>query len=167
MIYIIDANNLAGKLKILGKDNFDKKLIETIREFNKGKDRQIILVFDGLDPMGDKITINDKFTVIYSPQDRYCSSADDKICELVERIGKDDENLPNNNEYVVVTEDNELINRIEKIRERIKQRIKTEASSRFIERLHKRCEEEKEPKNRGLEDKQVNKINKELLKIWQ
>jgi len=64
--------------------------------------------------------------------------------------------------------DNELINRIEKIKEQTKQSIKTEATLKFIERLRKRWEEEeKELENRGLEDRQVNKINKELLKIWQ
>ncbi|MCD4761361.1 NYN domain-containing protein [bacterium] len=168
MTYIIDANNLAGKLKILGEVNFDKKLIRIIKDYNQGKGRQIMLVFDGYDSMGDKIVINEKFTVIYSPRDRYCSSADDKICELVERIGGSDKNFPGNNEYVIVTEDNELINRIEKIKEQTKQSIKTEATLKFIERLRKRWEEEeKELENRGLEDRQVNKINKELLKIWQ
>ena len=35
MPYIIDANNLAGKLKMLGDKNFDKKLIDMIKQRNK------------------------------------------------------------------------------------------------------------------------------------
>ncbi|RLC38288.1 hypothetical protein DRH27_02655, partial [Candidatus Falkowbacteria bacterium] len=56
MLYIIDANNLAGKLKMLGEENFDKKLRDLIKEYFKKKKSLVILVFDSSDPMGDKIT---------------------------------------------------------------------------------------------------------------
>ena len=45
MHFIIDANNLAGKLKMLAQDDFDRKLIDMIREFNRDRGVNITLVF--------------------------------------------------------------------------------------------------------------------------
>ena len=54
MIYLIDANNLAGKLGILKNENFDKLLIKIIRHWPASRKNKIFLVFDSADPMGDK-----------------------------------------------------------------------------------------------------------------
>ena len=168
MTYIIDANNLAGRLKMLRDRDFDKRLIEKIKLFNQGKGRKIILVFDSQEPMGDKITLADNITVIYSPRDKYYKSADDKIVELIERIDGSDSSLPANDEYVVVSEDNELIQRIEKIQERINKKISIERTSRFIQSLeqHKR-KIVHESSKRDLDHDAIDNINKELLDIWQ
>lgn len=41
MIYIIDANNLAGKLGILGEDDFDKMLVGLVEEFFVHRDNKV------------------------------------------------------------------------------------------------------------------------------
>ena len=136
--------------------------------FNQGKGRKIILVFDSQDPMGDKITMSDNITVIYSPRDKYYKSADDKIIELVEWIGNGNDSLPANDEYVIVTEDNELIQRIEKIQERTKKKVSIERTSRFIQRLEQyKRKSIHESTKRDLSQGAIDNINRELLDIWQ
>ena len=85
MIYVIDANNLAGKLNILDDENFDKKLISNIKKYFFNKNNSVYLVFDSNDPMGDKYK-EDNIAVIYTPRDNYYKGADDKIIELTQKF---------------------------------------------------------------------------------
>src|SRR3989339_1535876 len=113
MHFIIDANNLAGKLKMLGQDDFDRKLIDMIREFNRDRGVNITLVFDGTDPMGDKILVDHNLTVIYSPKDRFYRSADDKIVEMVRGSFISGDFAGAEKGIVVVTDDGGLRKRLE------------------------------------------------------
>ena len=110
MPYIIDGNNLAGKFDILFEDSFCERLIRILKKFNKRRKRNIILVFDSLEPMGDKEKIDKYLTVIYAPRDNFYKSADDKIVELVER------NIKNKENVILVTDDLEIINIIKEIK---------------------------------------------------
>lgn len=101
MPYLIDANNLAGKLDLLNKDEFDQGLINIIKKYNKKYNKQITLVFEGNDPMGDKVTL-DNLIIIYSPRDDYYKSADVKIIELIENETKPEQ-------LVVISDDREII----------------------------------------------------------
>lgn len=166
MPYIIDANNLAGKLKMLGDKNFDKKLIELVSNYNPKGGRRIILVFDGQDPMGDKIEYNN-LTAIYSPKDDYYKSADDKIVELIEtKFGSKFD--PAVDEISVITDDIELTKRIKKIEEQSRAIIKIIRATEFVQKLLKGKKDnvEEEDDNRGLSKDEIRKINQDLRRIW-
>ena len=157
MIHIIDANNLSGKLNILEEDNFDLKLIELIKEYNKF-DKKYVLVFDSSDPMGDKVK-QGSMTIIYTPRDNYYKSADDKILELVREYIKVEE-------VKVITDDIELTEKIEKMENK---RIIIERASEFAKKLLLTIDLNKEKNNENkenLSDEEVDSINKELLNIW-
>ena len=158
MLYIIDANNVAGKLKMLKQKNFDLKLIELFKEFNQEKNKEIELVFDGGDTMGDKKIVDNKLTVIYSPKDAFYSSADDKIVEMTERcVNREKKDI------TVVTDDNGLQKRIEELGERYNININLERATAWAEKLTK--------KDNGdtievLQQKDKDEINQELLQYW-
>ena len=156
MFHIIDANNLAGKLRILDKEDFDLLLIELIRKYNRF-DKRYMLVFDSPDPMGDKVK-KDGLEIIYTPNDDYYNGADDKIIELVDKYLEE-----SNNEIKVVTDDSELIKRLEKFEEK---RIIFQSASEFAGKLQTYFESEEEITEDDLEEKEKDKINKELLEIW-
>ena len=101
MPYLIDANNLAGKLDLLDEADFDQKLIKIIKEYIRRYNKKITLVFEGRDPMGDKVA-EGNLTIIYSPRDDYYKNADVKIIELI-RITEKPEQL------VVITDDREIL----------------------------------------------------------
>ena len=172
MHYIIDANNLAGQLKMLGEENFDKKLINKIKNFNSGKKRRITLVFDGHEQMGDKVAVSKFITAIYSPKDKYYKCADDKIIELV-GTSRDLSlhNLsPEKDEVTVITDDLGIIKEVEKISEKSENKIRIIKATAFAQRLmEKQCvkEEENDDENRGLNEEEIDNINEDLLKIWQ
>jgi predicted RNA-binding protein with PIN domain len=162
MIFIVNANNLAGQLGMLKHINFDRELISTMKIYLENKKIKVFLVFDGRDNMGDKY--DDGFlTIIYTPRDSYYKSADDKIIELV--IGfkskiKD--------EIRVITDDREIIEQVNNIaRDNIK--IKILKASDFANKLRNLTEvilNEDEEDDKNLSDKEVEKINKELLDLW-
>ena len=100
MRYVIDGNNLAGKMDLLKEKEWQKELIYTLREYFAHSKKEIILVFDSNDPWGDKYPLS-PLTVIHAPRDQYYRSADDKILELIEQAEKE-------RELVVITDDLEI-----------------------------------------------------------
>ena len=164
MIYIIDANNVAGKLKMLGEENFDKKLVEMIRQYNSSRSSSILLIFDGREQMGDKIVIDPLLTVRYSPLDGYYNSADDLIVEIVEKnLNREKQ------EITVITDDIELKKRVLKIQEQFGGNVILERATRFIEKLiaMKTKADTAEDGKRGLSLDEREDINEDLLKLWQ
>ena len=170
MLYIIDANNLAGKLKVLGEENFDRKLRDLIKDYFKERKKKIILVFDSADPMGDKIDQGD-IILVYTPKDGYYNGADDKIIEIL-----DNELNPAYSGFnqpgkaiTVVTDDRELIKRIDKIiKDKGVKRVNLEKATDFALKLRtkKNNNNDIDDGNRGLREKEMEKINDELLGIW-
>jgi len=155
MLYVIDANNLAGKLGILFEDDFDKKLIATIKNWLKGKNK-IYLIFDGVDGLGDKY-MEDNIIIIYTPKDSYYASADDKVVEIAKKVltGKKEE-------IRVVTDDLGIIKKMENI---INNKFKIIKATEFTERIEKNIDLDFNQKSE-LDEKEVEDINSELLKIW-
>ncbi len=151
MKYVIDANNLAGKLDLLKEKDFDALLIKRIKRFFGNNTCPVFLVFDSADPMGDKYK-DDNIEVIYTPKDDYYNSADDRILELI-RSREDREEL------VAVTDDRGLADKIE---EQDNQVIIKKASD--ISRKIK--EQEKTPGKADkdkLTEQEIKDINQELL----
>ncbi len=179
MNYIIDANNLAGKLNLLEEDNFDKKLISIIKEWLGEKQKTIVLVFDSLYPLGDKISLGN-IEIIYSPRDNHNSSADDMILEifsqwaLARQKNREDEGFSLNiikkiakNDLVFVSDDIDLRNEVVNIKENINKNIKLMYNDEFIRIMNRKSDMKKEEDGfRNLDDDSVEKINKELLNIW-
>lgn len=164
MIYIIDANNLAGKLNILFEDDFDKKLVYIIKQYFSKKQINIFLIFDSADLMGDKYE-DENVTVIYTPKDSYYKNADDKVVELLyEKI----DNIKD--EITLVTDDLEIIEKAEKIvKETGTKKVYFEKSTNFalkIENKNVRSNQEENKDTRGLSKKQISNINEELLNLW-
>jgi hypothetical protein len=161
MIFIIDANNLAGQLGLLSKKDFDRELISIIKIYLENKKISVFLVFDGRDDMGDKFK-EGLLTIIYTPKDSYYKSADDKIIELVLSLQSKIKD-----EIRVITDDREIINEVEKIAENNNQ-IRILKASDFAAKLKIADEhsEDDEAKDKNLSNEEIKKINDELLKIW-
>ncbi|MDO8668230.1 MAG: NYN domain-containing protein [bacterium] len=154
MINIIDANNLAGKLDLLGEEAFDEKLIELISRYKKSK---YILVFDGRDMMGDKYE-RENITVIYTPKDSFYKSADDKIVELARIYLNSGEGAK------IITDDLEIISKVEKIVNDSGGKISLEKASMFAQKLNSYLENRREENK--LADDEIDDINQDLLKAW-
>jgi len=153
MINIIDANNLAGKFNLLREDAFDEKLIQLLSQYKKSK---YILVFDGRDIMGDKY-VKENITVIYTPKDSYYKSADDKIVELARVYLNSGEGAK------IITDDLEIINKVQKIIDDSGGKIILEKATLFAEKLISYLENKSED---GLADDEIDDINQYLLKAW-
>jgi len=156
-MYIIDANNLAGKLNILKEKNFDSRLIGMLMHYFLNKKIDIVLVFDGRDVMGDKEK-KGYFTIIYTPKDtRYNGEADRKIFELVE-ANKEKKQLR------VVTGDLELSQSIKKI----SSTVEIINASSFAEKILKALEIKNDFNDDGeeLSRNEQDEITKELMGLW-
>ena len=156
---IIDANNLCGKLNLLEQKDFDKKLIEVIKEYNQGKGNEIFLVFDSADYMGDKYS-EGNITIIRTPKDDFYKSADDKIVELAQKYAGE--------ELVVVTDDLEIKEKIKNISIELGENIRLEQATDFANKIQNKIKIDsgrKEEKS-DLSETDVAEINKDLLKYW-
>lgn len=168
MHYIVDANNLAGKLGIIKEKDFDKKLIETIKKFLGIKAIEITLVFDGREYMGDRWR-EGNLTVVYAPKDEQYRGADDLIIELVKKKAADYKNLVYaRRPIILVTDDNGLKEKIaDLVRDKL---IKIMPAAEFGKRLdigQTEIDEEADyDSDRGLSDGEIRDINDELLKKW-
>lgn len=159
MIFIVDANNLCGKLNLLEQKDFDKKLIKAIKEYNQGKGNEIFLVFDSVDYMGDKYS-EDNITIIRTPKDDFYKSADDKIVELAQKYA--------DKELVIVTDDIEIKEEIKNIAVEWGKNIRLEQATDFANKIKnkiKTVSSRKEEKS-NLSEIDIAEINKDLLKYW-
>lgn len=163
-MYIIDANNLAGKLDLLSHEDFDKELINIIKEYFLGKKMRIVLVFDSNDPMGDKL-VDDNVEVIYTPRDNYYKSADDKVLEIAFMEIK---NGAGNNQITVVTDDIELREAVQEAADKKDYSINLMRSSDFAYRIKGReiKEEYEEEDERGLSEREEDSITEEMMREW-
>lgn len=170
MHYIIDAYNLAYALSKYGKEfdlsernnslTTEKNLINIIKKWLGDKNKQVTLVFDSQDPMGDKIT-KGNLTIVYAPRDNYYQSADDKIIEIARQAAYN-QNEP---ELIVVTDDREIKDKVSEIANESKKNINLENTGEFAQKLRKNKRAEIEAKKFfGKND--IKKLNKELLNIW-
>jgi len=164
MINIIDANNLAGKLNLLGEEAFDEKLIRLLGQYKKSK---YILVFDGIDRMGDKYEM-DNITVIRTPKDEFYKSADDKIVELAKKYLHSGPLRRSESEASegakIITDDLEIIGRVEKIMNDSGGKIVLEKATLFAQKLKSYLENKNEEKD--LAEDETEEINDELLNEW-
>jgi len=163
MIFIVDANNLCGKLDLLKENDFDKKLISIMKEYNYGKGNEIILVFDGADYMGDRYS-EDNITVIRTPKDGFYKSADDKIIELAEQYA--------GVELVVVSDDIDIKEKVKNIANNKSENIRLEQSTAWAKKIENFFIKKEIQKSAEINDgtdlnkDEINEINKDLLKHW-
>jgi len=159
MYYLIDGNNLAGALGLLGESDFNEILIELIEDFLDDNRKKVILVFDSNNPMGDYFE-KERLKIIYSPRDKYYESADDKIVEIA-REEDPDEGL------ILVTNDIEIRDEISVINkeQNRKNEIMLLSSDEFKGELGEEDliigEDEEE-----MSDSDVDRINDELMQEW-
>ena len=151
MPYLIDANNLAGKLKILNNSGFDQELISLIKIYLVSKNKKAILVFDSNDPLGDRYT-EDNVTVIYTPRDAVYENADDKIIELMQNEKKPED-------WIVVSDDMRIIDEAQKCD--IEIMLATDFAKKLAPDLDIDDEDEEE-----LSSDAIDYINSELLDEW-
>lgn len=161
MIHIIDANNLAGKIGLLGQKDFDRLLITRLKDYYRDKKIKVVLVFDGVDFMGDKAKDNN-LEIIYAPKDGYYKSADDKIIELAL-----DENLSFRDEIAIYTDDREIVEKINK-QNKAGRKINFHKASTLAENMEARIMaiDDEEEEDRFLNENEIKNINDELLKLW-
>ncbi|MBD3248134.1 hypothetical protein GF382_02490 [Candidatus Falkowbacteria bacterium] len=167
MLYIIDANNLAGRLGLLEESGFDQILFDIIDEYFSRKESEAYLVFDSSDPMGDKDK-RGRITVFYAPRDdKLYSNADDKILELIDKkISREDFK----DEITIVSDDNGLKDKVSALAEEaeMEKKLHLLTCGDFIEKMNKAAERVNDdyfdPKDMDMEDEI--KINEELRNIW-
>lgn len=160
MMYIIDGNNLAGKLDLLRGENCNQKLEEILSEYFVNTKKEVIIVYDSVDPLGDKY-MKGKLQVIYSPRDGYYSSADDKIIELI--------NSNKDRNMTVVSDDIEIRMKTERLNNKGYGNISSYKASDLASDIkeHKTRQENKEiDNNKGLSNDKINEINEELKQYW-
>ena len=153
MPYLIDANNLAGRLKLLREPDFDQTLIELVQDYSERTSKKFILVFDSADTLGDRYT-EGNVTVIYTPRDAIYSNADDKIIELMQNEKRPED-------WTVITDD---INIIEEARDLDIENISTRefaAELMPVGDLADDSEEEDE-----LSETEQGEISDELTEEW-
>lgn len=159
MKHIIDGNNLAGKLEILDRENFDQEIIDIVKEFSIRKEKEVILVFDSTDPMGDKYE-EENVTIVYTPRDNYYQGADDKIIEELENCLQEEKT-----QFCVVTNDMNLIDRVDELAESHSADVDIYKTTDFILELDVKEDEYKENNDKlSVEDEE--EINEELMNIW-
>jgi len=107
MPYLIDANNLAGKLHLLSETDWDQELIDIVKDYFIAREQKAILVFDSNDPLGDRYT-DGNITVIYTPRDVLYNNADDKIIELMKNEKRPED-------WIVVSDDLNIIHEAGKL----------------------------------------------------
>ena len=159
-MYIIDGNNLGGKMRMLGEADFGRRLLGRIMEWNVRRRVKITVVFDGGGNMGDRQALDPFVSVVYTPRDSFYRDADDKIVELV-RQGS----LKPGEALVLVTEDRELISRADAEAKRYDLALEIVSSSSLAAKLEAAVAES-EPEDRGLAGEEVDKINSDLLRSW-
>jgi len=164
MIFIIDANNLAGKLELLDEDNFDQKLICQIKDYFYNKNNEVILIFDSLDMMGNKI-VQDNLTIIYTPRDNYYKDADDKVLEIVANFLRKDSLKE---EITVISDDIELSeNILKEIKDSENEgKVKIVKSTIFAEKMFLVDNKEEVVEKEELLQEDVDDLKKELLEKW-
>jgi predicted RNA-binding protein with PIN domain len=159
-MYIIDGNNLAGKLDLLRDKSCNQKLEKILSEYFVNTKKKVIIVYDSVDPLGDKY-MKGKLQVVYSPRDGYYSSADDKIIELINNNKKQD--------VIVISDDIEIRGKIESLNNKGYGNLSSYKASDFASDIkeHKtRQENEEIDNNKGLSNDKINEINEELKQYW-
>lgn len=168
MIYIIDANNLAGKMDLLKEKDFDKILIEIINDYFVNQKNKVYLVFDSADPFGDKYA-KKNITIIYAPKNELYTTADDKIIELFNKKLFDEKVK---DEMTLITDDNGIIKEIIEMKDgQGGKKIKVVSATSFAERLVGDEEFDEDDlqddmDGRGLDIGKINKLSDELLGLW-
>lgn len=168
MIYIIDANNLAGKMDLLKEKDFDKTLIKLISAYFFNQKNKIYLVFDSADPFGDKYE-QGNITVVYAPKNELYATADEKIIELINRKLFEEKVR---DEMTLITDDRGIVDEVLEMKdEKNGERVKVISASSFAGRLVEDDESDSdddldEMDDRGLGSDKVDKLNEGLLGVW-
>lgn len=163
MIYYIDANNIAGKMGILGEKNFDQKLISLVKGFFSNTNHRVRLVFDGFDAMGDAYG-DSRIKVYYAPKDAVNpNGADDKIINLLVNDCQDDE--MKGQVICLVTDDIDLKNEFIRIVDNLNIKTKCAKASVFASGLIGEVGHGNNIKE-GLTSEIADKITDELMNLW-
>lgn len=107
--YIIDGNNLIGKIKSLSdihkkdKQSSREKLIFLLERFFKNKKIKVYLHFDGFE--NEKLRFS-KGNIIYSEN----QNADIKIKKQIESMSVDRYGAKSRKNLIIISSDNEIIN---------------------------------------------------------
>ncbi len=154
-MYLIDANNLAGQLGWLKKPDFDKQLVKVLMAYFSQKLKKAKIVFDGNDFWAGRQNYG-QVEIIYAH-----NSADDKIIALIQqaKCGQ---------AFVLVTNDRELQERARQIIKNSGRTIKFLKASDFAYDLQKQGRQQFDDKDDKsfLSQREIEKINRELLELW-
>lgn len=161
-------------MDLLDQEEFDFKLIKLIKEWLGEKSNQAVLVFDGRDPLGDKHS-EGNLTIVYTPKDDFYDSADEKLIEIVNNFiaGNRFAFRPDDNPdmVTVITDDAGIVKKLAGALEDCPNRLFIKSAQVFADEIQKKLgnnlSDEQEEDDKNLDEEDVDKINSELLKIWQ
>lgn len=152
MLYLIDANNLAGAMHLLNEKDFDKALIDIILNSKFILRNKFVLVFDSNDIMGDRIKENN-LTIIYTPRDSYYKNADDKVLEEAKKL---------KNDFTLVTDDLDLTKKVKDLKLK---NFNIKKASSMAKELLNAIEVDLEERTE-LDDDEMDEITEEFREIW-
>ena len=152
MLYLIDANNLAGAMHLLNEKKFDKTLIDIILNSKFILRNKFVLVFDSNDIMGDRIKA-DNITIIYTPRDSYYKNADDKVLEEAKKL---------KNDFTLVTDDLDLTKKVKDLKLK---NFNIKKASSMAKELLSAIEVDLEERTE-LDDDEMDEITEEFRDIW-
>jgi predicted RNA-binding protein with PIN domain len=160
MPYLIDANNLAGKLNILGEKDFDQKLASILSHYLNLRHKKIILVFDGFGTVRENY--HERLKVYYAGENYSGRSADEAIIELVMRSKAPQDNI-------IVSDDLEIREEIGRIARLRGVKIKIAGAKHFAAELFRVVEgaEQDVDNEDELSDDKKKEITDELMNLWQ
>ena len=107
--------------------------------------------------MGDKYQ-RENITIIYTPKDEFYKSADDKIVELARKYLNSGEGAK------IITDDLEIIGKVEKIINDSGGKISLEKASLFAGKLNNYFKYKQGEKD--LAETEADEINSELFNLW-
>ena len=137
---------------MLREKDFDKTLIDTIKNSKFVLRNKFVLVFDSNDIMGDRVKENN-LTIIYTPRDSYYKNADDKIVEEAKKL---------KNDFTLVTDDLDLTQKIKDLKLK---NFNIKKASSMAKELLNAVEVDLEDRTE-LNDEEMDEITDEFREIW-
>jgi hypothetical protein len=161
-MYLIDGNNLAGALGMLGQNDCNQKLIRVLSGFLGGGQKKATIIFDGYGP-GCAPHSRGGIRIEYaSDSANWRESADDKIVFILRRVNR-------GMAITVITDDRELRDRVLRSAEEQDRKVEIISASEFAKRIHERnLPAESSIDDKGsLSENEIRELNEELLTSWQ
>ncbi len=156
-MYIIDGNNLAGKLGLLASRDISKEVTRLLDQYFKDKASRVIAVFDGYSGGRETSRIRTEYATDMAS---WRESADEKIISIIRRAKKGES-------FIVVTDDRGLQAAALEEAKNGGKHVSIIRSTEFAERLSAReADFERDSLEKEIGGEARRRLDQELLEKW-